>query len=341
VCSSDLFLLRRHELARRIPALPSRAGEDFRPAAAASSQAPCRAGFFLVRPGEGLEAIAARFRRLGWIRSAWVLRREARRAGWDRKVLPGWYPVRVGDRVLDLTDRLAGGRIAQAKLTIPEGWNLRRILPALADSTWTAPDSLAVLETDRRWLEEQMVPGPGLEGYLFPETYFLPKGEPARRLLAQMLRPGLQLWQDSLAMRASALGLSRRELWALASMIESEAARDQERARISAVFWNRLRLGMRLESDPTVQYALCRPPGPLSLRDLEVDSGYNTYRRAGLPPGPICSPGRASLWAALRPEADCRDLFFVARGDGSHVFSRTLAEHDRARRLIQTRSSGL
>jgi UPF0755 protein len=296
--------------------------------------------FYRVEQGDSFARIARRLARQRWIASAWPLRIEARRLGFDRRVAPGLYRYVRGETVRGLLLRLGRGEIEQTRLTIPEGWRMGRILATLSDSAWVPLDSLQAAAQDSEWLLEQQVPGPGLEGYLFPDTYLLPKGESSRRLLACLLAPSRQLWRDSLQVDAVRLGLDQRGLWTLASMIEAEAAVPIERPRISAVFWNRLRLGMRLESDPTVQYALDRPPGRLLLSDLDVDSPYNTYRSAGLPAGPICSPGLASLRAALHPLAGCEDLFFVARGDGTHVFSRSLAAHERARRALKSAGAG-
>jgi len=271
----------------------------------------------------------------GSIPLLWPLRVAARLRGWDRTVVPGWYRFRSGESALQLLARLGRGESEMVRLTLPEGWRLDRILSAVADSAWLPLDSLRAVAADTGWLRRQHVPGPGLEGYLFPDTYRLPRAERPRLILESLLRPGADYWRDSLAVPAAGAGVDRRTLWTLASVIESEAHAAPERSRISAVFWNRLRLGMRLESDPTVLYALGRPPGRLLYADLAVDSPYNTYRSAGLPPGPICSPGRASLRAALRPQANCSDLFFVARGDGTHVFSRSLEEHELARRRLR------
>lgn len=293
--------------------------------------------YLRVPRGAGFAAVAAELRRLGWIETTWPVRLEARRRGWDRRVIPGWYRWRREERVRELLSRLARGEIEEARLTIPEGWRMERILGAIADSAWVARDSLLALARDPGWLARHGLAEAGLEGFLFPETYRIPRGGGPADLLAQVLRPGEVYWSDSLAAEASRQGLSRREVWTLASIIEAEAGVAHERPLISAVFRNRLRRGMRLESDPTVLYAHGRPPGRVLYADLEIDSPYNTYRRAGLPPGPICSPGRASLRAALHPAERTDLLFFVARGDGSHVFSRTLAEHNHARRVLSRR----
>lgn len=288
-----------------------------------------------IEPGENFGRAAAHLAAEGWVRWSLPVRLEARWKGWDRRVFPGYYRFRPGETVGELLGRLARGEIEETHVTIPEGWRLEQILPALADSVWVPLERLTALAADSVWLAQERVPGPGLEGYLFPETYWIPRGEAAPRVLRQLLEPGVRYYDDSLRAAAAARGLDRRELWTLASMVEAEARLPEERSRIAAVFWNRLRRGMRLESDPTVLYALGRPAGRVLYRDLEVDSPYNTYRYAGLPPGPIDSPGRASLQAVVHPLEGCRDLFFVARGDGSHVFSQTLAAHNRAKARIR------
>jgi UPF0755 protein len=322
-----------------------------RPAAVAASSTDRRGGpfvsalneesglFLRVPRGVSLRWVTARLQSLGWIERSWGMRLEARRRGLDRRVMPGWYRHRPGERVRDLLARLTSGEFEQVWFTIPEGWRSARILSVLADSAWIPIEALAEVSRDERWLADQSIPGPGIEGYIFPDTYRLPRGDDPRVLLSQLIHPGRTFWEDSLRTNAERLGLDRHTTWTLASIVEAEAASSGERRRISAVFWNRLRLGMRLGSDPTVLYALGRPPGRVLYADLEVDSPYNTYRRAGLPPGPICSPGRASLRAAVDPEPGYDALFFVASGDGTHVFSRTLAEHDRARGVLRARSA--
>lgn len=291
--------------------------------------------FFQVEPGESFGSVARRLENAGWTRRAWFVRLEGRLRGFDRRVPPGYYDFRSDRRLHQVLSRLERGRIEDTLVTIPEGWRLDRVLPLLAEATRVPLLEFERVAQDPEWIAAQGVPGPGLDGYFLPESYRVPLGQNAALSLAQIVGPGTRLWEDSLAVPATALGLDRARLWALASVIEAEAAVAHERARISAVFWNRLRRGMKLESDPTVLFALGRPPGRVLYRDLEVDSPYNTYRYPGIPPGPICAPGRAALWAALRPEPGVDDLFFVARGDGTHVFSGTLAEHNRARQQVR------
>ncbi len=288
-----------------------------------------------IDPGDNLTLVARRLETMGWMRSSWALRLHGRIHGWDRNLTPGFYLHHRGERVSGLIERLRTGSIGRFRITVAEGRRVDHVLPVLADSAWVPLEDLQAIAQDEAWLESLGVPGPGLEGYILPETYWLPRGLAAGHLLEPMVRAGLTFWRDSLKAGAEELGLTRNELWTLASIIEAEAVLDRERPLISAVFWNRIRRGMRLEADPTVLFALGREPGRLLYSDLHVESPYNTYRNVGLPPGPICCPGRASLLAALRPEPGFDALFFVARGDGSHVFSRTLAEHNRARREVR------
>jgi len=171
------------------------------------------------------------------------------------------------------------------------------------------------------------VEAPSLEGYLFPDTYLVPYGARARDAVDMMLSRMDRVFGDSLFARAAQQGMTPNQVLTLASIVEAEARVPDERPRVAAVYRNRLRRGMRLEADPTVAYAMGGYRGRLLYADLEVDSPYNTYRKAGLPPGPICSPGEAAIHAALYPAPDTSSLYFVARGDGSHIFTRTLREH--------------
>ena len=179
------------------------------------------------------------------------------------------------------------------------------------------------------------ISAPSLEGYLHPETYRIQLDAAPREAIEMMVDETMRLFDRRSVARAESLGMSVHEILTLASIIETEAMLDSERERISAVYHNRLGSGWRLEADPTVRYAIGNFRRRLYYRDLEVDSPYNTYRRGGLPPGPICSPGRASIEAALYPLAGSEEFFFVSNGDGTHTFSETFAEHVRARQRIQ------
>ena len=290
---------------------------------------------FRIEAGEGFGVVARRLERDGWVSSSFPLRVEARWQGWDTKLVPGYYQFHRGETIRELLDRLVEGRIEETLVTIPEGWRLPRILEVLADSTRMPLETYQELAASEELRERLRVPGPSFEGFLLPETYRIPLGETPERVVARLVDAGVAFWEDSLEAKAADLDLDRNEVWSLASVVEAEAGVAEERRRIAAVFWNRLRRGMKLESDPTVLFALDRPPGRVLYRDLEIDSPYNTYRYPGIPPGPICAPGKASLAAVVDPLPDCDDLFFVARGDGTHVFSKTLAAHNRAKSRIK------
>ena len=230
---------------------------------------------------------------------------------------------------------LVEGRTRRLFVTIPEGWLLARILPRLAEALRVPESELVAAASDPALARSLGIPAQGLEGYLFPETYAFEYGMPVRDALVHMARMCLDRFDENRRQRAAELGLSLHEVLTLASIVQAEAARVEEMPRIAAVYHNRLRQHRRLEADPTAAYAGGRTGQRLLERDLLVESPYNTYRHAGLPPGPICSPGLASIDAVLHPLAGCEDLYFVARGDGTHIFSRTLAAHNRAREMIR------
>jgi UPF0755 protein len=218
-----------------------------------------------------------------------------------------------------LTD-LSRGRVLLHSLVIPEGFTLEQIALRLGEMRLAEPAEALALAHDRQFIGSLGLEGDSLEGYLFPDTYRIARGRGARAALSAMAARFQREW-SSLADQAKARGLTRRQTVTLASIIEREARLAQERALVSAVYHNRLKIGMRLQADPTVSYGLDGFDGRLTREDLNTDHPYNTYTREGLPPGPICSPGRASLEAALKPAA-VDYLYFVARGDGSHAFSR-------------------
>ncbi|HEX6308272.1 MAG TPA: endolytic transglycosylase MltG [Longimicrobiales bacterium] len=251
-------------------------------------------------------------------------------------VQPGTYAFRRGTSWARILDDLRNGRVLTARLVIPEAWDLRGIAPRIAAATGLDEDSVMYLLTDTAIARRLDVPGPTLEGYLYPATYSFPVGAPLDTLLGQMVSTYRRVWTPERRARADSMGLSEREIVTLASIIEKEARKRDEMPTISAVYHNRLKRGQRLEADPTVQYALGEHQQRLLYAHIDSVAGnpYNTYRHAGLPPGPIGSPSQMGIDAALYP-ADVNYLFFVARPDGSHVFTRTFAEHTRARAMVR------
>lgn len=263
------------------------------------------------------------------IGSTRLFRLFARATGAETAIKPGTYQFVADAGYRDVLDALVTGRGLMASVVIPEGFDLRDIAPVLAKALRVPEDSVRAAVTDTAWQRELDVPVPSLEGYLFPATYAFPEGTSARDAVQAMIERFLDVWKPEWDARLAAMNISRHDAITMASIVEKEARKAEERPLISAVYWNRVKKRMRLQADPTVQYALPRHVERVLYRDLEVESRYNTYKYPGLPPGPIASPGEASIAAALAP-ADVPYLFFVARADGSHEFTETFAQHTRA-----------
>jgi UPF0755 protein len=267
----------------------------------------------------------------GLVTSPRLFRIYSRMRGVDRQVRAGEYTLRIGTPWSRILDDLTEGRVVTESLTVPEGFTLKQMAPRIARITELDPDSVeARLQGDSLGILWD-VPGPGLEGYLFPDTYRFAQGASFAEVVGAMVEQYKLSWTAERRERLSALGMSEREVVTLASIVQAEARVIEEMPLISSVFHNRLQRGYLLQADPTVLYALggSRPRLLYAAMDSVADHPYNTYTHTGLPPGPIGAPGLAALDAALNP-ADSDLLYFVARTDGTHVFSRTLAEHNRA-----------
>lgn len=263
------------------------------------------------------------------IGSTRLFRLFARMTGAETTIKPGTYQFAAGAGYRDVLDALVTGRGLMATVVIPEGFDVRDIAPVLAKALRVPEDSVRAAVTDTAWQRELDVPVPSLEGYLFPATYTFPEGTSARDAVNAMVERFLDVWKPEWDARLKAMSISRHDAITMASIVEKEARKAEERPLISAVYWNRVKKRMLLQADPTVQYALPRHVERVLYKDLEVESKYNTYKYPGLPPGPIASPGEASIAAALAP-ADVPYLFFVARADGSHEFTETFAQHSKA-----------
>ncbi|MEK7401344.1 MAG: endolytic transglycosylase MltG [Gemmatimonadota bacterium] len=253
---------------------------------------------------------------------------KARRS--DRGIKAGNYVIDKRTTWNSVLSALRGGG-AVTSVVVPEGLTLAQIETLLASKLGQPPDSVASATRDTALLHRLDVPIATIEGYLFPDTYFFPPGTTARTAVASMARRFEQQWKAVWSSRLDTVALSRHDIVTLASIVEREARLAEERPIIAAVYLNRLRKGMRLQADPTVQYALPQHQKRLLNRHLLVESPYNTYRHAGLPPGPIGAPGAASLRAALYP-AEVPYLYFVAFPDGHHEFRMNLEQHQLASR---------
>jgi len=288
---------------------------------------PPEGAALVVREGDVLASVAARLARDGVIRSALLFRVVARVTGRDRTLQPGDYDFPGPLAMTEVLDRLASGG-AHAELTIPEGLTVREVATLLARAGYGDAERFLCLANDADFLLAAGVPGPQLEGYLFPDTYRLATVMSPSEILGIMVRRFHERFDAERYQRAAARGLTVNEIVTLASIVEKESALAAERPVVAGVFFNRLRLGMPLQSDPTVIYGIPDFNGDLTRADLTRPSAYNTYLNPGLPPGPIANPGLAALDAALAPN-DTPYLYFVSKNDGSHIFAATLADHNR------------
>jgi UPF0755 protein len=288
----------------------------------------------VIPAGVTFRAAADSLRRVKLISSARLFRAYASFTGRDRALKPGTYVLARNMSWGELIDALTEGRGIVHTFTIPEGWAIVDMAPTIAAATGVPADSILAAARDSTLAATVGAPTASLEGYLFPDTYTFPDGAKARDIVGALVRRFQDVWKPEWNARLSTLALTRHELLALASIVEKEARRAEERPVIAAVYLNRLKRGMRLQADPTVQYAIGKHVDRVLFRHLEIDSRYNTYRYSGLPPGPIASPGEASIVASLYP-ANVPFLYFVAHPDGHHEFRTTFAEHAAAIRAVR------
>jgi UPF0755 protein len=251
--------------------------------------------------------------------------------GSGRRLQAGEYRFDRPSSAREVAGKIARGEVYVRPLTFPEGLTYKQ-MSALYEGKGFGPALDFINAAKRGALVSAVDPdAKDLEGYLFPDTYKLPRSTTAELLVGRMIAAFMKTLTPELMDKAEARGLNVRQLVTLASIVEKETGNPDERPLVAAVYANRLKIGMGLQCDPTVIYALERAGrynGNLTRDDLQFDSPYNTYRHAGLPPGPIASPGRASLEAAASP-ADVPYLYFVSKNDGSHAFAATLDEHNR------------
>ncbi|MBC2711482.1 MAG: endolytic transglycosylase MltG [Desulfosarcina sp.] len=291
---------------------------------------------FTVSPGQGLKKTAEALRQEGLVSDALRFTILARLDKKDKLLKAGEYFFSTTMTPREILGQLVEGRVHLYRLTIPEGYNLVQIAAAVA---------AAGLESENHFLDAARNPeiakhfgieADTLEGYLFPDTYYFPRGLDSTTIIATMVKQFRAAFKPAWEQQAKELGISVHEVVTLASIIEKETGAPQERPVISSVFHNRLKIGMRLETDPTVIYGIPDFDGNIKRRHLETYTPYNTYKIKGLPPGPIASPGALAMEAALYP-AQSDYLYFVSKKDGTHQFSTTIKEHNAAVRKYQLR----
>jgi len=291
----------------------------------------------LVQRGQTLRQIAGELQRVGLLRGTLTFHVLARLMHLDRSVKAGQYSFMLGTTVPGLLRSFARGMSGLNLVAIPEGLTMTEVSLLLSNHLGVPVAEFDSLSRDRAFLDSLGVSAPSLEGYLAPDSYeFLPGTLPEVALRTMVGRTRQILLRAAAGRDSLPLELSLYQLLTLASIVEAEAQMDDERPRIARVYINRLQMGMKLQADPTVGYAMGKGPRRrLYLSDLRTESPFNTYLHEGLPPGPICNPGRASIEAALNPEPNGKDLYFVARGAGRHLFARTYAEHLENIRLVR------
>ena len=287
-----------------------------------------------VPPGSSFAAAVDSLVRAGVISSPRIFRLYASARGRDRDLKAGTYVFEPGSSWNEVLDALTRGKGLVHTVTIPEGFALSSIAQTIGRALSVPPESIMSAAADSALRRQLDVPTPTLEGYLFPDTYTFAAGTSPQEVVRMLVARFERVWKPEWNARLQELAMSRHDVMTLASIIEKEARLAEERPVISAVYHNRLRIGMLLQADPTVQYALGKHVDRVLYKDLEVDSRYNTYKHTGLPPGPIASPGAASIEAALYP-ANVPYLYFVAHPDGHHEFRQTFAEHTEARAQIR------
>ena len=275
---------------------------------------------------------------VGW---PWGFRTLARLRGDDRIMKFGRYHLPTDYSWGEILDRLTRGAVVTVAVTIPEGLTLTQVAGLIAGASGSTEEEVAETLADSAFAALFGLPPSGFEGYLFPDTYRFAEGVAAVAVIQEMVARHATVWTEERLARLDSVGMSRHEIVTLASIVQAEAARNEEMPRIASVYRNRLTDGWPLQADPTVLYALggWRPRLLYAAIDSVADHPYNTYRRNGLPPGPINAPGEDAIDAALWP-ADEPYMFFLAGTNGYHVFTETLAEHNRAKRSMRSGTGG-
>ena len=286
--------------------------------------------FVDIPSGTGAAEIRRRLVEAGIVSDEFAFRAALMWTGQSRALKAGEYRFDRPMSVVNVIEKLARGDVYGHPITFPEGLTIREMAAIVESHGFGTADEFIKATRDGALVNDLDPAAKDLEGYLFPETYTLPRGTPVAKLVSLMVERFRDTYMALEAKRSGEVNLSTRQIVTLASLVEKETGKGEERPLVAAVYWNRLNKNMPMQADPTVVYALVKAgtyDGNIRKADLSFDSPYNTYRYPGLPPGPIASPGRAALEAALAP-ASVDYLYFVSKNDGSHAFAETLEKHN-------------
>ncbi len=289
---------------------------------------------FSIPKGASLNEVSAALFDKNIIRNKRLFILAVKTLGYEKDLPAGRFYIKGAQSNFDIIDQLVHGMAVQKKISILEGWTIADIAKELEKKLEISREEFIDVTQSRMLLWKWGIDGDSFEGYLFPETYRFMEDETPMQILNRLVREYQSNMTDDMRERMDELGMTEREIITLASIIEGEAIYNKERPIISGVYHNRLKSGMKLQADPTIQYIIEGGPRRLLNKDLKIDSPYNTYTNYGLPPGPINNPGKESILAALYP-AETAYVYFVARGDGYHTFSKTREEHDKAKKEFQ------
>ena len=287
-----------------------------------------------INHGESLSIISSKLLKSGIITNEKFFGLATKIMGLEKSIPVGTYQLENIYINKDIINRLVYGSPEVKRITLLEGWNIKQVCSHLSKEMGFDYNYLLEIINDKNFMQSLELESDNLEGYLYPETYYFFDGERERSVIKRLVKEYKKFWSNTNMTKADSMNLTQHQIVTLASIIEGEAIYDSERPIISAVYHNRLKKGMKLQADPTVQYIIKDGPRRLLNKDLKIKSPYNTYLYQGLPPGPINSPGFKSLKAALFPDENDY-LYFVAKGDGYHTFSKNEKDHERAKRAFQ------
>ncbi len=289
-----------------------------------------------LKPGQSFAKTAEILEEKGLINSPFRFNLISRFRGYDKKVQAGEYLLSESMTPLHILEKMTKGEVKLYKLTIPEGFNIYQIAELASERNFADKTEFIETATDKAYIREKGIEADTFEGYLFPDTYFFPRGTTVRKIIETMVDRFKAVFNPQWKEQARRIGFTPHQVVILASIIEKETGDPSERPVISSVFHNRLKKKMRLESDPTVIYGIKNFDGNLTRKHLTTRTPYNTYKIRGLPAGPIANPGMESLKAALFP-AKTPYIYFVSKKDRTHHFSTNLKDHNKAVRKYQLR----